>query len=75
MNTKDYFGQRIKELRETNGLGIRELAVQLGISHVSILFYEKAERTASIDVCMLFAKRFGVSCDYLIGITDKKNYD
>lgn len=75
MSAKDYFSKRIKELRETNGLGVRELAVQLGISHVSILFYEKAERTASIDVCKLFADRFGVSCDYLVGITDKKNYD
>jgi transcriptional regulator with XRE-family HTH domain len=72
MSCKKIFSIRIKELRESQGLGIRELAKQLGISHTAILFYEGGKRTPNIDVCLLFADRFGVSCDYLIRRTDNK---
>lgn len=66
------FAERIKDLREENGLGVRELAAKLGISHASISNYESCKRTPDIDTCRLFAKFFNVTGDYLLGISDVK---
>jgi transcriptional regulator with XRE-family HTH domain len=72
VGVREIFGQRIKELREENGLGVRELATILGISHSAISLYESCRRTPDIDVCKLFADYFKVSGDYLIGISDER---
>ncbi len=72
MKTIEVFAQRIKELREEQGLGIRELAASLGISHAAISMYESMKRTPDIETCKLFADFFKVSGDYLLGITDKR---
>lgn len=71
MSAKDIFAERIKYLRELNGLGIRELASKLGISHSAISLYESAQRTPDIDTCKLFADYFKVTGDYLIGLSDE----
>ncbi len=72
MNTLEIFSQRIKQLREERNLGIRELAVILGISHSAISMYESCKRTPDIETCRLFAKFFGVSGDYLLGLSDER---
>ena len=71
MNAKEIFAQRIKELRESRGFGIRELAAKLGISHAAISNYESCKRTPDIDTCKLFADFFDVSGDYLLGLSDE----
>ena len=70
INVNAIFAKRIRELRESRGLGVRQLANELGISHSSISMYENEKREPTVSVCKLFADYFGVSCDYLIGITD-----
>lgn len=72
MSAKEIFAKRIKELREERGYGVRELAAKLGISHSAISLYENCQRTPDIETCKLFADFFNVSCDYLLGISDKK---
>jgi len=72
MGAKEIFAQRIKELREEKGLGIRELALKLGISHSAISLYESCQRTPDIETCKLFADFFNVSGDYLIGIINER---
>ena len=72
MNAKEVFAKRIKELREENGLGIRELASKLGISHAAISLYESRQRTPDIQTCRLFAEFFNVTGDYLLGISDER---
>ncbi len=52
-------------------MGVRELAAELGISHSAISLYESCKREPGVSVCKLFADYFGVSCDYLIGMTDE----
>lgn len=64
------FAKRIKELRESQGLSTRGLAEKLNIGASSISQYETDIRTPDIEVCKKFADFFGVSCDYLIGISD-----
>lgn len=66
------FVKRIKTLREEQGLGVRELAAKIGISHAAISFYENCKRTPDIGVCKKFADFFGVSGDYLLGLSDER---
>lgn len=66
------FAERIKVLREEQGLGVRELAAKIGISHAAISFYENCKRTPDIGVCKKFADYFGVTGDYLLGISDER---
>lgn len=72
MSAKEIFAKRIKELREEQGYGVRELAAKLGISHASISLYESCQRTPDIETCRLFAEFFNVKGDYLLGITDER---
>ena len=64
------FAKRIRELRESKGMGVRQLAAELGIGHSSLSNYENRKRTPDIYTCKMFADYFNVSCDYLIGLTD-----
>lgn len=66
------FAKRIRDLREEQGYGVRELAKKMGISHASISNYENCKRTPDIETCKLFADFFNVTSDYLLGITDKR---
>jgi len=70
MDALQIFAKRTKDLRESRGMGIRQLATELSISHSSIIQYENCNRTPSIEVCKLFADYFNTTCDYLIGLTD-----
>lgn len=72
MDTQEIFATRIKELRIERGLGVRELAALMGISHTAISLYENLKRTPDIIMCKKFAAFFNVSGDYLIGITDER---
>lgn len=70
METNEIFAQRIKGLRESRGMGVRELAARLGIGHSSLSLYENLKREPNVSTCKIFADFFGVSCDYLLGLTD-----
>jgi len=66
------FAVRVRELRLERGLGVREFAAKLGISHSNVSRYENCKRTPDIVVCNLFADFFGVTGDYLLGRTDDR---
>jgi transcriptional regulator with XRE-family HTH domain len=68
----EVFSRRIRELREEKGLGVRELARILNISHSAISFYENQKRIPDIIMAKLFADYFNTTCDYLIGLTDNR---
>lgn len=72
MEIRRVFAERVKGLREENGLGVRELAAKMGISHPSVSNYESCKRTPDIEICRLYAQFFNVKGDYLLGITDQK---
>lgn len=71
-NAKEIFARRLKELREGQGKGVRELGIELGMSHSAISLYESMKRTPDIEVCKKIAEYFNVSGDYLLGISDSK---
>lgn len=60
--------KRLKELREENKLLQKQLAVELGVSQVTIARWESGNREPSIDMLIKIAKFFSVSIDYLVGV-------
>lgn len=63
---------RIKELRVSKGMSQTELANLLGVSKSVISSYENAVHLPPYDVLIKLAKIFSVSCDYLLGNTNRK---
>ena len=67
---KLYLGQRLKELREEKGYTQKQLAEKLGINSVTYLHYEKEQREPPLPLLADIAKFYGVSVDYLLGLSD-----
>jgi transcriptional regulator with XRE-family HTH domain len=66
-------GKRLRELREEYGFSRRELAERLNIAESQVVRYELEKNDASSDVLARIATLFGVSTDYLVGLSDKRN--
>ena len=64
--------QRIRDLREDKDLSQKELAAYLNCSQVSYSYYELGKRTIPPEVLIALAAYHGVSVDYLLGLTDKR---
>lgn len=63
-------GQRLKELREEMGLTQKQLSEKLKLNSVTYLHYEKGQREPPLSVLADMSKFFGVSVDFLLGLTD-----
>ena len=63
-------GQRLKELREEKNYTQKQLAEVLGINSVTYLHYEKEQREPPLALLADIAKFYGVSVDYLLGLSD-----
>lgn len=66
-------GQRIKDLREENGLTQEDLAKKLGISKSTIGMYETNKRKPDTTTKEALADLFNVDMDYLYGRSNIKN--
>lgn len=64
------FTERLKELRTEKGLTQAQLATETGLSRSAIGFWENGERVPLASVIIILAKYFGVTTDYLLGVTD-----
>lgn len=63
---KNLLAERLKQIREFNGLSQEEFARQLGISRSAYQYYERAEREVPMYVCAALADRFGVDPMWLM---------
>lgn len=70
---QDKFTARLKELRGEKSL--QEISEAIGISRVSLGYYETGNRKPDIEILYKIAKFYGVSADYLIGISDVRTPD
>ncbi len=70
MFSKELFGQRISELRKSYGETQAALAEQLGVKKNQISEIERGNRTTSAERIALICEHYGVSADYLLGLTD-----
>jgi len=72
MTTREIFAQRVTELRKEKKINQAQLADRLGISRTSVNLYESAARVPDIQVLARYAEFFGVTTDYLLGLSDHK---
>lgn len=66
------FGDRLKELRLSRKLSQEELAKKFNTGKASICNYEKNLRLPDVNSIAKFANYFGVSVDYILGLTDNR---
>ena len=67
--------EKLKDLRVERGLILEELAEQTGISKSVLGSYENDEgKDISHYSISILAKFYGVSSDYLLGLTEIKNH-
>lgn len=57
--------KRLKELRETHNLSLRELSEKTGISKSALSDLELDKRTGTVDVLKTLALFYNVSLDYI----------
>ena len=62
--------QRLKQLRKERGISQVKLADALNINNITIAKIETGERSTSIETLIVIAEFFGVSTDYMLGLTD-----
>lgn len=66
----DIFAIRIKELRTSKGLTLKDVSSVLGIHLMTYAHYEHGDREPSLDTIRNLAHYYEVSSDYLLGLTD-----
>ena len=64
------FNENLKDLRKEKGLTQKQLALELNVSEDCIYFWEKGRSEPSIIDLINIAKCFGVTIDYLVGLSD-----
>lgn len=73
MTYMEILGKKIKELREEMNIPQQKIADILGVSRQSLSLYEKGERTINVESLGKLSQFFGVSSDYLLGLSDIKS--
>ena len=66
------FSERLKRLRMEKGITQKELANRLHISRSTIAGYESLGKEPDGEKLCALADFFGVSVDYLLGVTDSR---
>ena len=66
------YWQRIEDLRVDNDLTQQQVAEILNCQREVYRIYEKGIRELPLSYAILLAKYYGVSIDYMVGLTDKK---
>lgn len=59
----DYFGIRLKEVREKAGLTQAELAEKAGLNRFGVAQLEQGRRKPAWETVLALCKALGVSCD------------
>lgn len=60
-------GNRIREARKNLGLSQQAVADKIGVSKVTICWYESGERTPSLEKFLKLAEALNLSLDELVG--------
>ena len=64
------FSERLKELRLEKNLTQDKLAKETGLSQAGLALWESGKRSPAAYAVVILAKYFGVTTDYLLGVTD-----
>lgn len=69
----DYI-QRMRNLREDNDKTQQQVANYLGTSQTMYARYERGANELPIHHLLALCKYYNVSADYILGLSDKKEY-
>lgn len=61
---------RLKELRNQRGVTQKQAAEGIGMVQATLSKYESGEQTPGASILPDIANYYGVSCDYLLGLTE-----
>lgn len=64
------FSRRLRELRAWADMSQVEVADVLGVTKSAVSLYERGKSLPDADVVAALAKLYGVSADYLLGLSD-----
>lgn len=64
------FGERLKAELERQGMSCRTFAKKVGLTLTTTCRYVKSERIPRSNEILKTAKVLGVTCDYLLGLSD-----
>lgn len=64
------FGERLRNLREKRDIARAKLGDRVGVSGSMIGLYETGQRYPSLPVLIAISRYFGVSVDYMLGLSD-----
>lgn len=67
--------ERLQELIDQSGKTRQELANLLGCDNSTITKHYKGDRSVTTEYLVKYARHFGVSADYLLGLSDTKTSD
>lgn len=73
MEDKDVFGERLSLLRKEKGITRQKAADDMEITRAALEYYEKGKRMPSVGMVSNIAKYYGVSVDYLLGVSEYRN--
>ncbi len=66
-----YYTERLKEIREYNGIPQKEIANELGISQQHYSMYENGKRILNAEQIIKICKTYNISANYLLGLSDE----
>jgi len=67
------WGERLKQLRTENNLKLKDLSDEMQITERALCYYEANKREPSLNVIKFACKRFNISADYFLGLSDERN--
>ena len=65
-------GEKLRQLRKEKGLTQEELASLLYVSRTAVSKWESDKGCPNIDSLKQLSKLYGISVDYLLGLTQEK---
>ena len=72
MSLGDMMQNNLRKLRKEKGLSQIAVQMQTGIEQALLSKYENGERVPPTETLMQLADFYGVSMDYIMGRTDRK---
>lgn len=67
------FSEVLSQLRKERGISQKNAATELGISQALLSHYEKGIRECGLDFVIKCARYYGVSTDYLLGVSENRS--
>lgn len=67
------FGKILRQLRDERNWSQKQLADKLGISDSQVAHYETEDRLPSLQVLIDISRTFGVTTDYLLGLSSDRD--